>query len=246
MRGELVNPSLAALEPFGKGSPPAQVYAQLQAQIDARPFDGPPIREIALGEFFSASGSPEGAEYFLQRALKKVPTSAALWRNYGLSLERQGRRDAAREAYLKAVAIDPGQAAAQGALGALALDAGDLPEAERRLALAYQDGDRGAQVLVSRAALFERQGKGSEAERAWGEAILQAPGRREVLLEAARFHARRGESGEALDLYGRVLGAHPNDAPLVDEAARLAESTGEPGRAKEWREALALAGTPGP
>jgi len=226
VRSDLVKPGLTRVAPFPAGRPLASVHARLQEELDSRPFNGPPIREIALGHFFSVSGDPAGAEFFMRRALDRLPRSASLWHDYGLALERQGRRAEARQAYRTSLKADPGMAASQGALGALALQEGDIDQAERLLDSAYRGGERGAQVLAARARLFERQGKGRDAANAWGEAILAAPGRRTVLLEAARFHVRRREPGPALALYGRLLHADPGDSAAAVEEALLLEGLG--------------------
>jgi tetratricopeptide (TPR) repeat protein len=238
-RSDLVQPGLARVEALPAGETPSAVHARLLEALDRRPFNGPPIREIALGHYFSVSGDPAGAEFFLGRALKRLPRSAALLHDYGLALERQGRRAEARAAYERALEADPGMAAAEGALGALALDDGDLGTAERLLDAAYRGGERSALVLSARARLFERQGKARDAADAWGEAILTAPARRPVLLGAARFHVRRDEPGPALALYGRLLDSEPGDPVAAVEKAQVLEGLG---RLAESLEVLRAAG----
>jgi len=169
----------------------------------------------------------------MRRALDRLPRSASLWHDYGLALERQGRRSEARDAYRTSLEADPGMAASQGALGALVLQEGDLDQAERLLESAYRGGERGAQVLTARASLFERQGKGRDAANSWGEAILAAPARRTVLLEAARFHVRRAEPGPALALFTRLLQADPGDSAAAVEKALLLESLGRSAEARD-------------
>lgn len=225
-RSDLVRPGLARVEALPAGEPPAAVYARLLEALDRRPFDGPPIREIALGHYFSISGDPAGAEFFLGRAIERLPRSAALLHDYGLALQRQGRRAEARAAYESALEADPGMAKAMGALGALALDDGDLATAERLLDAAYRGGERSALVLSARARLFERQGKARDAADAWGETILAAPARRPVLLAAARFYVRRNEPGPALALYGRLLDSEPGDSIAAVEKAQILEGLG--------------------
>jgi len=238
-RSDLIKPGLAHVEALPAGEPPAVVHARLLEALDRRPFDGPPIREIALGHYFSVSGDPAGAEFFLGRALRRLPRNAALLHDYGLALERQGRRAEARAAYESALEADPGMAKAMGALGALALNEGDLASAERLLDAAYRGGERSALVLSARARLFERQGKARDAADAWGEAILAAPQRRPVLLEAARFYVRRNEPGPALALYGRLLDSEPGDPVAAVEKARVLEGLG---RFAESLEVLRAAG----
>jgi len=50
--------------PFRPGRDRREVYEDLLRGLEARPFGGPPIREIALAEYFSVTDDPAGAEVF--------------------------------------------------------------------------------------------------------------------------------------------------------------------------------------
>jgi hypothetical protein len=229
VRDDMMTPALVRLEPFGSGAPRDEVYGQLRRQLAERPFAGPPIREIALGEFFSVIGDPRGAEFFLGPAVQALPGSATLRQEYGLALERQGRRAEARAAYVTAARLDPGMGAAQAAIGAMALQDGDLATAAERLERAYAQGDRSARLFAARADLFERRGMMREAAAGWAEALAAAPANSAVLLEAARFEARRGDAGAAAALYDRLLALHPGDLDAARERDRLNKATAGPG-----------------
>jgi Tfp pilus assembly protein PilF len=216
VRGDVITPTLQRLERFGAGRPRDAVYADLRRQLAGEPFSGPPIREVALGEFFSITGDPQGAAEFLRPAIEALPRSATLRQEYGLALERQGKRAEARAAYEEAVRLDPRLTAAQVALGAMALQDGDRAGAEARLDRAWDLGDRSALMLASRARLAEQAGRMSDAAALWDQAVAAAPAGRGVLLEAAAFKTRRGERDGALALYDRLLRLDPAD----EEAAR--------------------------
>jgi hypothetical protein len=210
VRDDMITPNLQRLEHFGSGRPRDALYADLRRQIAGEPFYGPPIREVALGEFFSITGDPQGAAEFLRTAIEALPGSATLRQEYGLALERQGKRAEARAAYEEAVRLDPRLTAAQVALGAMALQDGDRAGAEALLDRAWDLGDRSALLLASRAHLAETDGRMSEAAAFWDQAVAAAPAGRGVLLEAAA--SRPGaRAGRRPALYDRLLRLDPAD-----------------------------------
>lgn len=216
VRDDMITPKLQRLERFGSGRPRDALYADLRRQIAGEPFYGPPIREVALGEFFSITGDTQGAAEFLRTAIEALPGSATLRQEYGLALERQGKRAEARAVYEEAVRLDPRLTAAQVALGVMALQDGDRAGAEALLDRAWELGDRSALLLAARAHLAETDGRMGEAAAFWDQAVAAAPAGRGVLLEAAAFKTRRGERDGALALYDRLLRLDPAD----EEAAR--------------------------
>ena len=56
LRADVLSPARLADSPFPPGRERSETYEALARGLERRPFDGPPIREIALGEFFSVSG----------------------------------------------------------------------------------------------------------------------------------------------------------------------------------------------
>lgn len=203
-----------------------QVYEDLARRLQEAPFDGPPIREIALGHYFSVTGDPRGAEFFLKRAVDRLPRSATILHDYALALERQGRLDEARAAYEAAAAADPGFLPVAGALGALLADAGEAGRAERLLEKAYLGGERGVVVLAGRAHLYESQGKVREAVASYQEALRAAPRNPALLRDIALFHLRHGEEEAALPYYARAAALDPGDPLLAREMAGLLEDLG--------------------
>jgi tetratricopeptide (TPR) repeat protein len=202
------------------------LYEALARRLGERPFAGPPIREIALGEFFSASGDPGGAVFFIERALEKLPRSAVLLHEHGLALPRLGRAAAARAAYRAALAADPGFLPPAGALGMLLLEEGQVEEAARLLERAYEEGDRSARLLIGRARLLDRRGEVRAAVDAYREALSRAPRDVGLLLDVARFYARHRETDAALALYTRASEADPEDAATADEMSGFLASVG--------------------
>jgi tetratricopeptide (TPR) repeat protein len=224
VRQDVLTPGTPAAE--SAAGLPAGLAGFLRQRLAAEPFAGPPIREIALADFFSITGDPADAESFLRPAIEALPRSALLRYKLGLALEGQGRRADARAAYAEAAGLDPSLATAEGALGSLALDDGDLDEAQRRLERAWKGGERGARILADRAHLLEKRGLVREAGAAWQEAIGLLPGNTDLLLGAARFQARSGSVDAARDLYDQVLRRDPAGAIAAFERALLLDQAG--------------------
>jgi tetratricopeptide (TPR) repeat protein len=230
VRREVLTPGTPAQAAAGAVMPAGMAEA-LRQRLAAKPFAGPPIREIALADFLSITGDPLGAESFLRPAIAALPGSALLRYKLGLALDGQGRRAEARAAYAEAASLDPDLAMAQGALGSLALDEGDLDGAQRLLTRAWKGGDHSPRALADRARLLEERGLAREAGVAWQEAIRLAPGNADLLLGAARFHARSGEVDAARDLYDALLRRDPDHPAAALERALVLERAGRPAEA---------------
>ncbi|HYS78063.1 MAG TPA: tetratricopeptide repeat protein, partial [Candidatus Dormibacteraeota bacterium] len=193
LRADLMSPARLDEGPFPPGRDRREAYDDLARRLATRPFQGPPIREIALGEFFNASGDAAGAEFFYRAALERLPRSAPVLYGHALALERLGRQREARAEYERAATADPDFLPAATALGSFLLDEGRLQEAEHSLERAYEGGETSARLLTARARLFEQKGDVARAVAAYREALLGAP-RDTVLLRAvALFYVRHGE-----------------------------------------------------
>jgi len=226
LRADLMSPARLDAGPFPPGRDRREVYADLAGRLARHPFAGPPIREIALGEFFSVSGDPSGAEYFYRAALERLPRSPALLYGHALALERLGRTAEARTEYEKAAAIDPDYLPAQTALGSALLDEGRLPDAERALDRAYRGGETGAELLTARARLFEQKGDLARAVASYREALVQTPRDARLLRAVASFYVRHDEGSSALPFYTTAAEADPDDPVVAREMAALLEKLG--------------------
>jgi tetratricopeptide (TPR) repeat protein len=227
LRSDVPLPALLAEAPFRAGRDRAGVYGELVRKLEAEPFSGPPLREIALGETFSVTGDPKGAELFFRRALDRLPGgSAPVLHDYALALERQGRLAEARAAHEAALARDPGFLPSLGALGALLLEEGKVQDAAERIDAAYRGGERGTRVMIARARLFDRQGKPREAVAAYQEALAGAPRNVELLRDVGSFYARHDEPAAALDFYTRAASVDPGDSRTALEMTLLLDSLG--------------------
>jgi len=233
LRSDILSPARLAEGPFPPGRDPADTYRILARALDRRPFSGPPIREISLGEFFSVSGDQAGSEFFFHRALEKMPRSAPVLYGYAVALERQNRTREACDVYARAAAADAGHLPSRAALGACLLDKGDVEAAGRELQAAYRGGERSARLLQARARLFEQKNDMDGAIAAYREAIQFAPRDTGVLRSLALFYARHGQPSSALPFYTRAAEIDPDDPVIAGETATLLDRLGRTDAALE-------------
>lgn len=226
LRADLISAARLGDDPFPPGRDRGEVYLALARRLDATPFSGPPIREIALGEFFSVSGDASGAEFFYRKALGRLPGSAPVLHGHALALERLGRAGEARAVYEKAAAAGGGYLPAAAALGAMLLEEGRPDEAGPRLEAAYLEGERGTRLLLARARLFDQKGDVPRALAAYREALLKAARDTQVLRAVAQFYVRHGEDASALPFYFTAAEADPDDPVIAREMAVLLERLG--------------------
>lgn len=198
----------------------------LARRLDERPFAGPPIRDIALAEFFSVIGDLNGAAYFYRRALDRMPDNAPLLHDYAVALERQGRPAEARAAHERAAAVDPGFLPSVGAVGAARVEAGKLDEGELLLERAYRGGVREPGVMIGRARLREKRGDLAAAVAVYQEALNAAPTDSVLLRDLARFYVRHDENEAALSVYDLAVAADPGDRAGASEHDALRQKLG--------------------
>jgi tetratricopeptide (TPR) repeat protein len=225
VRADALSPAIVRNAPLVPGQTLAGLAPALLSDLAARPRRGPPVREAALGAFFAAAGEPAGAETFLRRAIERAPRAAPLWIRLGEALEGRGDREGALQAWRTAAGLRAGGGEAEAALGRLALEAGDLDEAQRRLDAATRAGDERPATLAARARLADRRGREAEA-RSLFAAALRAGAERDVLVAAAGFEGAHGGLEAALDLYARARARRPDDPVIAAEAAALLETAG--------------------
>jgi tetratricopeptide (TPR) repeat protein len=226
MRADVLAPPRLAEGPFPPGRDRRETYEILAHGLDRRTFDGPPIREIALGEFFSVSGDAVGAEFFFRRALDRLPRSAPVLYGYAVALERQGRMKEACLAYAQAVAVESSHLPSRAALGACLLEQGRMEEANRDLDAAYEGGERSARLLDARARLLEQKGDMAGAVAAYREALRFSPRDTGVLRSLALFYVRHDEPSSALPFYTSASGIDPDDPVVAREMAALLDRLG--------------------
>jgi Tfp pilus assembly protein PilF len=84
----------------GASAPDARSASTEDARSDAK-------EQVEFGIKVAQSGLWKEAAYRWERAVKLDPTYGAAWNNLAIAYEQQGNFDKAREAYEKAVTLEP-------------------------------------------------------------------------------------------------------------------------------------------
>jgi hypothetical protein len=206
--------------------------------IDLDPLN---IESIAALERLHEGGARwvELAHELRQRAAALAPAPAArLWYGAGRASERTGDRVAAREAYRRAISLDPALPEPIAALGALAARDGDWNEVaallESELALVGPSPRKGRLLAELAAVHGDHLGNAQRAVELLDGAAPLLPEEPRLLDLVSRFSLRAGrwEAGaQALDKLA-ASGAAPADAAeRYHAAASAAEAEGQVDRA---------------
>jgi tetratricopeptide (TPR) repeat protein len=151
----------------------------------------------ALFDFAIADVAADVAPLLSASAAAETSRSAADFYDWGCDLE-DGAPAQAREAYLRALALEPGHYGASLNLGRLLHEAGDPAEAERhyRRALASRPGD--AIALFNLGVALEDRGAAADALAAYEESLAAEPGQADAHHNAARLAERLGRPDRAV------------------------------------------------
>ncbi len=155
-----------------------------------------------LFDFAPRSGGAAIIDLQARRATREEATTrdrslqAEDWYALGCELERR-EPDRAREAYLKAIELDPSHAEAHNDLGCLYHEQGGLADAEKhyRAALALRDGGT---AQFNLAVALDDQGRESEARTVYEAALEADPACAEAHFNLARLCERAGDRAGAV------------------------------------------------
>jgi tetratricopeptide (TPR) repeat protein len=199
-------------------------------------------RADALAKQYVESGRAADAAAVLAKAIARAPGRASLHNHLGVARAMQGDRKGARDAFDRALALDPELAAAHGNRARLALEEGDAAAALRharaaaRLAPGEPERHRflgdllaglhdNAGAADAYAAWAKAEPRARDAHLAWGEACVRA----ERYLEGARILRAARSLGaltpEARLLLGLALAEAPAGSEDAAEAERLLKET---------------------
>jgi tetratricopeptide (TPR) repeat protein len=181
----------------------------------------------------------ELAHELRQRAAALPPEPASrLWYGAGRASERTGDRVAAREAYRRAMSLDPALPEPIAALGALAARDGDWHEVaallESEVALVGPSARKGRLLAELAAVQGERLGDPQRAIELLDAAAALLPEEPRMLDLASRFNLLAGRWDAAVQALDRLasMGAAPSDAAeRYYQAGDAAEAAGQVDRA---------------
>jgi len=139
-----------------------------------------------------------------RRAVRdQVPESADHWYERGCDLE-ESAPDEAREAYRRALELEPSHADVHVNLGRLLHESGDARAAAGHYRLALQARPDDVTAAFNLGVALEDQGLGDEAVAAYRNALSIDPACADAHYNLAMIHEKRGEGAAAL----RHLGAY--------------------------------------
>lgn len=217
----------------------------------------------ALRAIYASRGDAHGAAELLLREIAITPGSISKARLYAelgsLRRDRLKEPAAAKEAFTKALELDPTCSAAALGLADLAFEAGEFAEAAKHyeplLARADDLGKEAALAVAIRCGdAFRKLGLFEKAQRAYLHAKAFAPGDRDVLERLADVTFESGAADEAAEMYREILGRFGDTLVGVDRGRilyRFGESLRRSGQLDEAEKALEeasirLAGESGP
>ncbi|MBI5501404.1 MAG: tetratricopeptide repeat protein [Deltaproteobacteria bacterium] len=194
-----------------------------EALVSSRPGDGALRGEY--GYWLLAADRPDEARAVLEQAVLLDGQDPAIALNLGVALHRSGDDAAAEREYRRALALDPGFAAARVALGSLLARTGRRAEAVPILESAAREGDNPsrARALAALGSIELAEGRREEAERFFDAAIARAPAQVEIRLRVGRSWLAAGAAADP----ARAV-------EVIQEAARLAPDVAEVHRALGW------------
>ncbi len=149
-----------------------------------------------------SDGTPEAAP-----ARKMQMGAADDWYDAAIDLEREAP-ERAKEAYLRALALDPRHAEAHLNLGRLLHEAGDVAEAEAHYRTALHADPASARAFYNLGVALEDQGRGPAASEAYEAALRLDPGLAVAHFNLFRLCEATGRQTDALAhlaAYKRIL-----------------------------------------
>jgi arylsulfatase A-like enzyme/Flp pilus assembly protein TadD len=176
------------------------------------------------------------AQALLEEVLRATPKNVSAINILALCRLRQGHLAEARAEYLRALAIDPGQARVYVMLGLLSLLEGDLDGAERLYRQALRISPRFVEAISNLGMIAALRGDDAGAEQWYREAIAADPGFPWVWRRLADLWYERGDFAKALAGYRKTLAVVPDDWNAVLQAGNCARRVGDPTAAAAYFE----------
>ena len=182
--------------------------------VRALPFAGtlesppPPRNYVPYGRELLDQGLEKQAAFAFEQAAQGSPTSSVLYRLGGL-LVRTGQREKARDAYERALALQPDLAEASNDLGTLLAEAGELPAAIGRFRAALAATPEYPDALNNLGYALLLTGHDDEARQLYERALKLQPDFPEALNNLGLILGRQGELDAAHGYFSQALKVRP-------------------------------------
>ena len=180
-----------------------------QSAVEQSPDDPFGWEVLSLAHY--RGGDPALGVAAAEKALELHPTAGRI-ANLGVILRAAGREVEAEAAYRRAIAFDPGFAAAHHNLGNLLLDRGDLAGAEASFRQALHANAEHAEAWRSLGMVLQRTGRLDEAVGAFQHLLRRAPNHPRGLNDLACCLMALERADEALAAFNQLIAQHPRFA----------------------------------
>jgi putative PEP-CTERM system TPR-repeat lipoprotein len=159
---------------------------------------------------------------------RRYPAHAGLHNLLGDVLQRSGQTAPARQAYEKALSLDPKLPAARLQLARLDVASNQIAAAEQRLTALLRDTPRNSDAMAEMARISERKGQHDEALR-WLLRARDASDRKDMRWNRAlmALNLQQGKPQQALEEGKIALAKQPNDLPSLLLYARAQLALGD-------------------
>jgi tetratricopeptide (TPR) repeat protein len=226
--GRAIRDAVAAMD---RGDFPS-AERTLRAELQARPTNAAALS--LLGAALDNQKKFPEADEFHRRAITNAPRDADVQSNYGNHLLMgAGDEKGAREAYLKATAIDPANSNANLQLARLALNQKNGPEA-----LGYLKRLPAKQQEEPNAVVLRLQALYAAGDRAEGDALVErlsstAQGDPGLSYSVGLALGKAGQFDKAETFLLRALAAYPSDIDVLYHAGIAASFAGDNQKARD-------------
>lgn len=185
-----------------------------------------------IADSFRRAGlNDQAAIYYQHQLLEQGHDTAQSWNSLGLLYEQEGKLDQAREAYQKAIRLNPGYADGHNNLGAMHLKAGEIDKAVRAFRKAHEIDVQAPQPLVNLGNAYLQVKRFQDAVSAFGKALQVGPDSAEVhhnlgyaFLESGRLDDALASFDSALRLRPRYASAQNNKGTVFLRKGRFEEA----------------------
>lgn len=183
---------------------------------------------VTLVGLYLRGGQPAKARAVTERLLEQQPSNPGFYNLNGLAKVALGDRGGARQAFDKALQLDPKFAQASLSLARLDIAGGAYDAARARLEALLQADEKNVEALFEVAVIADRRGQPAESLRWLQKAVDHAPPRElRPLIALVDLQLRQGRPDEALAAARRATSLVNDDLNAVVVLARAQLASGD-------------------
>lgn len=155
------------------------------------------VADLGRAAVFSREGKHEEAAELFSKVLEEEPEMPFAWQQLGAVLQKQGDRQGALDAMIKALELSEGRSDLTASVAELYFETGNLEQARAHAELALPTSPKAYEVLANVAL---REGNLDEAEEHMEQAIAHRGKRIQPLIIQSALLNRRGQHQQALEI----------------------------------------------